>query len=373
MVLEAQSPTIRRFLERLLPEQNAELPCMNEWASGKYHPSSFKDVHAQAHCAAAYLMSRGLRKGDNVALIAKPGLRYHVMNIALQFLGAVNVTIPHSFTEEDIQSLHRRYHFSLLFADSAAQFLDYGQFQGMKQDLLGVIIGEDEVDALHPEKIVTYDRVVTLGKSAWREEANALKMTKGAVLPQDMYAILLDPDGKATPMSIEQWMDAVESAEKSLLTSQVKSFISAITPDRLLWRSFGFAAVRNRISWWIRPDQSLKGAGYLDIKPQLLLLNPQGLSVLFDLLPEIIDSPEKGRRAIIASQDVVRHREDAKALGRKNPLFNRFAYWTSNRKLYKRIRAKLGGRISEIACDQGLVDLDAMVFFEEAGIKVRQW
>jgi long-subunit acyl-CoA synthetase (AMP-forming) len=371
-VLEAQSPTIKKFWDRLLPAQNAELPCIHEWKGGKYVPSSFKDVHAQAHCAAGYLMRKGLRKGDHVGIIAMPGVRYHVMQLALQFLGAINVTIPHNFTTEEIDRLGQRHHFKLLYVDSAAQFLAYGEFKEMKEQLHLVIIGEDEVDALEPEKIVTFDRVVTLGKSAWREEANELKALKAAVMPQDLYCILLEPEGKATNLKMEHWMQAVDQAEKSLLNAQVKSLLMCITPDRLLWRAYGFAAVSNRISWWVRPDQDLRGAGYAQIKPQMALLNPNGLRVLYDLLPEIIDVPEKGRKAIQAAMLVIRKRDDAKAAGKKEPLFNRIKYRTSNRRLYNRIRTKLGGKICELVCDKGLVDADARLLFEEASIKISQ-
>jgi long-chain acyl-CoA synthetase len=372
MVLEAQSPTIKRFWDRLLPAQNAELPCLHEWGGGKYHPSSYKDVHAQAHCAAAYLMRRGLRKGDCVGLIGKPGMRYHVLNIALQFVGAVNVTIPHTFTATEIERLAHHHAFKLLFVDSAAQFLGYGEFKELKDGLLGVIIGEDEVDALEPEKIVTFDRVVTLGKSAWREEANELKAMKAAVMLEDLYGILLEPDGKASPLKMERWMEAVEQAEKSLLNAQVGGLISAISPDRLLWRAYGFAAVANRISWWIRPAQDLLGAAWLEIKPEMMLLDPTGLRGLYDLLPGMIDTPEKGRKAIQAAQEVVRKREDAKAAGKKDAFFNRIKYRTSNRKLYSRIRAKLGGRIKELILDKGVIDADARVLFEEANVKITQ-
>ena len=178
-----------------MPAQNPELPCLQLWQAGSYHPSSFKDVHAQAQCVAGYLMRRGLEKGDYIGILAKPGLRYHVLNIALQYLGIVNVTFPPSFKTEEIEQLAFKHNFKLLYVDSVEDFRSHGEFKDLKAGLLGVIIGEDEVDGLEPEKVVTYDRVVTLGKSAWREDANQLKAMKAAVLPQSLYRIVLEPSG----------------------------------------------------------------------------------------------------------------------------------------------------------------------------------
>lgn len=371
-VLEAQSPTIKRFWERMLPAQNSELPCLHQWQEGKYHPTSYKDVHAQAQCVAGYLMRRGLQHGDHVGLMGQPGLRYHVMNLALQYLGAVNVTIPQGFTTEQIDALGRRYRFRLLFVDSATQFLALGEFPDMKEQLLCVVIGEDEVDALDPDKIVTYDRVVTLGKSAWREEANELKARKNAVLTQDIYSILLDEEGKTQNVRMEQWMAAVDQAEKSLLSSQVKNLLSTLTPDRLLWRAYGFAAISNQVPWWIHPSQHLQDSGFLHVKPEMILTDPVGVRNLYDMLPALIDQPEKGRRAIVLALEVVRKRDEANSAGKKDPLMNRFKYSTSNRKLYKRIRAKLGGRVTDLICDKGVIDADHGVLLREVGIKIAQ-
>ncbi len=94
--------------------------------------------------------------------------------------------------------------------------------------------------------------------------------------------------------------------------------------------------------------------------------------MLYDLLPELIDVPEKGRKAITLAMEVVRKRDDAKAAGKKDPIMNRLKYSTSNRKLYKRIRNKLGGKICELVLDKGVVDADARLLFEEASIKITQ-
>jgi hypothetical protein len=238
LVLEAQSPTIRLFLEGLMPAQNSEQPCLHLWQGGTYIASSFKDIHAQAHCTAGYLMRKGIQKGDHVGIIASAGLRYHVLNLALQFLGAVNVTIPETFSAAEVEALDRKFDFRLLFVDSVAHFLALGEFPTMKDHLVSVVIGEDEVDALAPEKIVTFDRVVTLGKAAWREDAQQLKDMKAALLPQDLYAILVEPNGKTSRLTIEHWMEAVFEAEKALEVAGAKAMITLLSPDRLIQRAY---------------------------------------------------------------------------------------------------------------------------------------
>ncbi len=372
MILEAQSPTTIRFWEALMPAQNSETPCLQLWQGAAYQPTSFKDVHAQAQCVAGYLMRRGYGKGDHIGILARPGLRYHVLHIAMQYLGVVNVTFPPSFTTEEIEQMAFKYDFKMLFVDSVAQFQAHGEFKDLKAGLGGIIIGEDEVDGLNPEKIVTYESVVTLGKSAWREEAGALKALKSAIVPQTLYAILVEPSGKTTPLNMEKWMAAVDQAEKQLMACHSKSLLTSMTPDRLLWRAYSFAAVRKGILWWIREGSDYKSAGFAEMRPQTILMDAAGVRSLYDLIPELIDTPEKGRRAVQAAMEVVRKRDLAKSEGKKDKFMNRLRYRMSNRRVYGRIKTKLGGELAEIVCDHGLVDSDARLLLEECGFKITQ-
>jgi long-subunit acyl-CoA synthetase (AMP-forming) len=372
MVLEAQSPTVIQFWETLLPTQNAEQPCLQQWQAGTYRPTSFKDIHAQAHCVAGYLMRRGIGKGDAIGIIAKPGLRYHVLHIALQYLGVINVTFPPDCKTDEVEQLAFKYNFKMLFVEAVDQFLAHGEFKDLKAGLLGVIIGEDDVDALEPEKIVTFDRVVTIGKSAWREEAGTLKAHKAAVAPASIYAVLVESGGKITTLTMEQWMAAVAAAEQLLTAAAAKSLLSTLGPDRLLWRSFSFAAVHKRVLWWIRPGNDFDAANLPTVKPEVILMNAEDARVLYDLLPTFIDTAEKGRKAITAGIDVVRKRDIARAEGKKDKFMNRLRYRFTNRKLYGRIKTKLGGHLVTLACDKGLVDADARLLLEECGFVIQQ-
>jgi long-subunit acyl-CoA synthetase (AMP-forming) len=317
-------------------------------------------------------MRRGLVKGDHIGIVARPGLRYHVLHIALQYLGVVNVTFPTTATADEIEQLAFRYNFKMLFVESAAHFLHLGEFKDLKAGLQGVIIGEDDVDALEPEKIVTFDRVVTIGKSAWREDINSIKAMKAAVDLKSIYAVLVDANGKTTPITVEKWMQSVEAAEKKLSESASLSLLTTMNPDRLLWRSYSFAAVRKQVLLWIREGNDFKAAAFADVKPQTILLDPAGLRTLYDLLPTLVDVPEKGRKAIQLAMEVVRKRDLAQAEGKKDKVMNRVKYRFSNRKLYNRIKTKLGGALVEFVCDQGLVDADARLLLEECGFKITQ-
>lgn len=372
LVLEAETPTIILFWDSLLPAQNSEQACMNVYINKKYFPVSYKDIHAQAHCAAGYLMRKGIRKGDHIGLIAGPGLRYHVLNLALQFLGAINVTIPKSAKTSDIEALARQYRFKMIFVDEVAEFQAHNQFMNLKAELEIVAIGEDEVENLDPEKIVTYDRIVTLGKAAWREDLELLKAMKAAMSPSDICSLLLFEDGSLKKLNMQQWMAAVDTAKSSLEKVNAKSILNLLDPDRLLQRAYCFAAIQKRVMWWSRCASSEEKLSFSTIKPELMVMYPSSLKVLFEKLPIYLERGDKSKKAIEVAMEVIGKRNAAANEKKKDPILNRLKYKTHNKKLYKRIKSKLGGNLAELVLDRGLIDPSSRTMFEECGIRIHQ-
>ena len=372
LVLEAPSTAIKLFWESLLPVQNSEQACMNVYRGQEYNPVSFKDVHAQVHCTAGYLMRRGIEKGDHVALMAGPGLRYHVLNLALQYLGAINVTLPLNLPTADVERLIDKFNCKMLFVDEVAQFVAHQEFKARKSQLLLVVIGEDEVEMLDPDKIVTFDRVVTLGKAAWREDIEQLKAMKDAMQAKDLCSVLVTQDGKTQNLSMQAWMDAVESATNNLLKYKAKSVLNLLNPDRLQQRAYCFAAIQKGVLFWSRKAESKEKVAFKNIQPEILLLYPETMQILFQKLPVYLEQEEKGQKAIDLALEVIGKKQAAAAQSKKDPILNRLKYKTHNKKLYKRIRAKLGGKVAELFIDEGQMDANAKTLFEECGIVVRQ-
>ena len=345
---------------------------MNVYLGQKYHPVSFKDVHAQVHCAAGYLMRKGLRKGDHVGLLSGPGLRYHVLNLALQYIGAVNVTLPIDMETAQVEALSKQFNFKMLFVDEVEQFIAHGEFKDMKEQLLLVTIGEDEVDTLDPDKIITYDILVTLGKAAWREDIEELKASKAALLPKDLYSILVEDNGKSQKVSMQKWMDTVQAAKEKLAKVEAKSVLNLLNPDRLQQRAYCFAAIQKGILFWSRKANSTEKVAFSNIQPELVLLYPVSMKTLFTKLPIYLEQEEKGQKAIDTALEVIGKKKAAAAEKKKDPILNRIKYRTHNKKLYKRIKAKLGGRIVEMFLDDGPLDADSKTIFEESGIRISQ-
>ena len=352
---------VQEFWKGFMPVGTAQNPIVHYRSPNAWASITFKDLHAQAHCAAAFLMSKGLRKGDHVAILSRQTPDYIVLDIALQFLGAVNVTLAEDITQQELHRLAGEYQFQFVYYADPAAFLAHGQLPELKADLRGVIIASDEVDSLDPENIVTFDRVVNLGKAEWREGVAALNAMKAAVQPNDPYA-RVHPQGDGSQASkairFSDLLAATAAAEKRYAESEAKLVLSLLDPIHMLQRSHGtFAALRLQIPFYLLPQAALTQAMLAELRPSAIVTTPEGVQHLYQELPTYLGDAEAADKAFEKARTVVAKRDEALSQNKKNPFFNGMRYRFGNQKLYRRIHTKLGGQLQFLISDKILLHI----------------
>lgn len=382
IVSSLQGTRVQEFWKGFLPAEGAQNPIL--WHRKKayvtsenssWHPYSYKDLNAQAHCAAAFFMARGLRKGDTVATLSRQSFDYVVLDLALQFIGAVNLSLPHDSSLTQVIKTCEAHHFRFIYYSDAATYQAHGQLESLKPRLKNVLISGEDVEDIDPDKVVTFDRVVGLGKIDWREETRLLTELKSAVLPTDLYSMRYNRkkgvfDKKIT---FSNMIAEVSRMEKQYEESKISLLLSALTPDRLHQRLHGiYPALRLGTKIYLLPADKLEREHFAELKPQALLTDVEGVADLFKSLPVYMGSGPAVDKAFSKAQAVVARRDEALAEGKKNPFMNRMRYRSGNRKLYRRVLGQLGGQLATIFCEEGNTDADAALFFSECGIGIVQ-
>lgn len=366
---------VQDFWKGFLPGNNAQEPIVWHRKRDRWASISYKDLHAQAHCAAAYLMTKGLRKGDYVAILSAPTIDYLVLDIALQFLGAINVSLPADLSHADMEQQLNAHTFQFVYYGSPDSFKAHDQLCTHKEALQGVLIASEEVDDLDPDKIVTFDRVVNLGKAAWRENTAALNAAKDSVTEQDAYTILhpspLSGESQSITLRYRDLLAAVSTAEQQYQDSKTRLILNLLSPPRLQQRSHGmFAALRLQIPFYILPSANFSPATLSELSPHVLITDPAGLQKLYQDLPELLGGGSSAQKALQKALTVVQKRDEALSQGKKNPFLNRMRYRMGNKKLYRRVRAQMGGKVQFLWVDKGTIAPEVQAFFDECELKI---
>ena len=117
---------IQEFWNGFMPKGEAQNPILWHRHRDSWRAVSYKDLNAQANCVAAFLMARGLKKGDAVAAMARQSVDHIVLDLALQFLGAVQVSLPLDTSLKALNRLMDEYQFRFIYYGKAAIFQGHG-------------------------------------------------------------------------------------------------------------------------------------------------------------------------------------------------------------------------------------------------------
>jgi long-chain acyl-CoA synthetase len=371
---------LERFWQDIVPTLHSEKPCLYRHGQHEQAYMSYKDFYAHAHCAAAYLMNQGLQHNDPVVILSANSADYLILDLALQYLGGINITLPSDIAPEDLVEISRRYDVRFIFVPDAATLRRHNELAEIKSQLQAIVVGTDELEGLETQKLIALDRLVAIGKTAWREGAPLLRDRKHKVRPSDLYALVFPEDGAHgdfEPMTFKALMNNVDIAYKMYGNKPEGALVSLLEPHRILHRSFGaYGSMRSRMPLWIYPAEALDGAFFQKVNPEVIVGSPAQISAIYHNIPALVgkdaNAQKKVAKAIQKAHQVLDRKVDAESQGKKNPFFNRLRYRFSNKKTYSKARVGLGGKMTFFIGDLGDIDGAARVFLTECGFKIEQ-
>lgn len=364
---------IQDIWRSLLPRDIADQPCLYTWRKNRFQSSSFKDLNAQAHCAAAFLMDSGLQKGDVLAVLSEPSLPLLAIDLALQFLGGVGLYLPGDLNTAQVEEAVKAHKARFVFVGDHESYLQHGELAALKPELKKIFLETEDAEGLSSEKLITYDIMVLRGKSVWREQAQRLADCKEAVQSDDTYALFAhNPKSplKFAPVRYARVLEHLHTAQARIADFPTGSVLTLASTDRYLQHIHGgFAPLSVHRPLYILDADQLAADHCTTCKPALLVGQPQDIETIYERLPAHFlgkDDPKPIEKA----QELIEIREAAQAEGKKAPFFKNLKYKSHNKGLYKQIRKKLGGQLGVVICDHDEPQKHIARFFRESELPI---
>lgn len=356
----------------LNPLGKADQPCLYTWDKNRFRSVSFKDLNAQAHCAAGYLYANGLQPGQRVAFLTGQSLSAIVMDLAVQFLGGVGLHLPEDIAIGEMDRLVRENEVQFIFVGDHQNYLRLEQLQSTKGMVKGVFLETPDAEGLSAEKLVTFDIMVMRGKAVWREEVQELNARKAAVQPDDTYGLFAHNPAmrlQFAPVRFRRMLEHLHEAH-TRLEKQSAPVFSTISPDRYLQHIHGsLAPLSYHRPLYLIETERLDTDLANDAHPGQLVALPAHLEDLYQRLPaDFLKKPDG--KMLEKAQELIDIREAAQQEGKKAPFMKNFRYKTHNQSLYKQVRKRLGGSLTSMISDHDEPQATTTRFFRECGLEV---
>lgn len=344
--------------------------------SGKWVDYTYRDLLAYIDCLTGWLMSRGLQKGDRVALILENSPEFYCIDQSLQKLGIINVSIYPTLTAEET---------AFILNDSGARILFVGnpfllkKFKKVedKCPTVEVVVSFPE-DVETGDKLVTYKQVLEQGRglhASWSEQIEARFKEVG----HDDVATLIYTSGttgvpKGAMLTHYNFLSNCYDAN---------DLVPDITKDDKFLSFLPLSHVFERMAYYLTTylGSSVAFAENIDkvaqniaeVKPTLMAAVPRLLERVHDRVMKS-GTEAGGMKAKIflwalSVGEKARHRRDE---GKSKGPFLSAQYALANKLVFSKIKEKMGGRLKLFVSGGGALPPHVGEFFANLGIQVQE-
>jgi len=161
-------------------------------SNAAYKKIKWDQVTSDVESVAAYLVDRGVEKGDRVALLSENRYEWAVVDMALQLLGAVNVSLYTTLPVDQCQYIIEDSGSTFFFASTGIQIKKAAKILGRLSHLNEVIAFEKPRSGnyLEHENISLFEDVISIGKSLMEERRSQIEAMAEEVKPADLATLI---------------------------------------------------------------------------------------------------------------------------------------------------------------------------------------
>lgn len=344
--------------------------------SGKWADYTYRDLLAYIDCLTGWLMSRGLQKGDRVALILENSPEFYCIDQSLQKLGIINVSIYPTLTAEETAFILNDSGARILFVGNPFLLKKFKKVEDKCHTVEVVVSFPEDVET--GDKLVTYKQVLEQGRglhSSWSEQIE----TRFKEVGHDDVATLIYTSGttgvpKGAMLTHYNFLSNCYDAN---------DLVPDITKDDKFLSFLPLSHVFERMAYYLTTylGSSVAFAENIDkvaqniaeVKPTLMAAVPRLLERVHDRVMKS-GTEAGGMKAKIflwalGVGEKARHRRDEGKS--KGPVLSA-QYALANKLVFSKIKEKMGGRLKLFVSGGGALPPHVGEFFANLGIQVQE-
>ena len=332
---------------------------------GRWHEVSWSEANGAVLAYANGFLARGIRKGENVAILAQTSLEWALVDFALARIGAVSVPIYASSSPRDVEYL-------LSHSEAVAVVC------GDDEQLEKVVGRQDRLPKL--EHVLTFADFPELAADGRRHalgSPEALAEAEASVAEDDLYTIIYTSGTTGPPKgcmishrnyfvmaSVGEHMDQryVEAGDVMLLYLPL-----AHNFGRLML----LTGARTGFTIALLADPQRVPEALLQVRPTVLPSVPRVYEKVYAAVAARFDEATGVQRRILdwalpIGREASRLREHGQALPARLALRLRLA----DLLVFRKVRARLGGRLRLPISGGAPLAREVMEFFDAIGIRI---
>jgi len=158
----------------------------------EYETITWDQVSEDVHTMAAYLVKHGIEAGDRVALLSENRYEWAVVDLALQLIGGINVSLYTSLPPKQCEYILQNSEAELFFVSTGIQLKKAREVFDNCENLRQVVaFDEPNIESYLDEPYVTlFEKVMAEGMKAYPKVEDEIHYRSRSIEPEDLATLI---------------------------------------------------------------------------------------------------------------------------------------------------------------------------------------
>lgn len=342
--------------------------------SKEWTPITWDELARQVRSIAGYLHSRGVKPGDRVAILSENRPEWAIIDLATQFLGAVNVSLYTSLPPSQVAYIVKDSTSRLLFVSTPLQLKKAEEILAGCPELAQVVT-MSELRADHPAAVGSWDDAMSTGAAWYDAHSEEIEALGRAVRPDDIAALIYTSGTTGFPKGVmlthRNFSSNVHAALSRVPFGPEDHHLSFLPLCHSFERTAGYFAVLAcgaRITYAQSIDTVSRDLP--EVKPTVMISVPRLFERIYNVIAKSVEEGPPIKKKIFRwSVDVGGRYARAAQNGTPGPLLS-VQRSLAHKLVFSKLHEKLGGNLRFAVSGGAALPKAIGEFFLAAGITI---
>jgi long-chain acyl-CoA synthetase len=345
-------------------------PCVHFKRDGVWRTESWAWLADTVCRVAAGLKRRGLKPGEKVAIFASSRLEWTIADLAIMAVGAISIPIYRSLAGD-------RLSFILGHSEPRMAIVENDQFAALLEETRRTSGIPHDVDIIAMEEGGPIPSLTQIGEEATSEETESI--TQGALgLSSDDVATIVYTSGttgelKGVVLTHKNLLAEIQAAQRVFSFSSRDICMLCLPLAHVLGRMTQFYVLIQGCQAAYAESLERLPQNYLEVRPHFVVAVPRMLEKIQERVHAHLEGSSRLARGLFDwALSVGRRRSALLMRHRRVPWSLSLRYRLADLLVFRKLRARLGGRLRIIVSGGAYLPEEVAEFFHAAGMTIQE-
>ncbi len=342
--------------------------------SGRYLAVSYKEFEEKVNNLASGLISKGIKKGDKIALLSENRPEWAVSDFGIIHSGALTGPLYTSYPPKQIEYLLNACEAKSIIV-SNLKLLEKIRAVYNNLNSIEFVITFFKPEEEYDFEVKTFDDIINTGRENLGKNKSLLDELSDRIESDDVFTIIYTSGTTGIPKGVmlthRNILANIEAAIKVLSVSGDDRFLSFLPLCHIFERSDGqFLPIRQGCSIAYTESLATLKENMIEAKPTFVIVVPRVLEKIYEIIKQnIAKKPSYVRKLISWCFDGGLKYNKEKRKG-KTSLYNKIRKNIGDKVIFKKLQMITGGRLRYFICGGAHLNKETAEFFDSAGINI---